>query len=100
MWTGPIAGTPTPGRRAFEHGGVWTYVPEPRPLAQAIRAELLNALAYTGGDVRAAAECLGITERQLRYAMQSNHVPSEARTRSHGCGVGETSQPVGCGKHW
>ena len=56
--------------------GEWRRVPMPVPLARVIRQALLNALAYTQGDQRAAAGYLQVSEHQMRYAMAKHGIPA------------------------
>jgi len=65
----------------YERGGVWLPVPKPAPLRQVIRSALLNALAYTDGNQHEAARWLGMTDRQLCYALKTYGIPG-ARPRA------------------
>jgi hypothetical protein len=53
----------------------WITVPMPVPLRLVIRSALLNALAFTSGDQRAAAEYLGITARMMNYQLEMHAIP-------------------------
>jgi transcriptional regulator with GAF, ATPase, and Fis domain len=53
----------------------WRPVPEPIALRIVVRAALLNALAYTGGDQQHAAMLLEITPRQMAYQMVTHSIP-------------------------
>jgi hypothetical protein len=58
-----------------KRGCLWMPVPKPLPLRQVIRAALLNALAYTGGDQKKAAACLDLSPRVLGFQMGNHHIP-------------------------
>jgi hypothetical protein len=57
-------------------GHLWIPVPRPTPLAASIRAALLNALAFTDGDQKAAGACLGLSPRVMCYQMQTYDIPT------------------------
>ncbi len=59
--------------------GEWAPVPCPVPLRRVIRAALLNALAYTGGDQDRAARCLEMHPRTFGSQLRTYDIPS-ART--------------------
>ena len=59
--------------------GEWVPVPKPIPLQQVIRAALLNALAYTAGDQRAAALWLGLSTKTMGYQMDTHQIPGAMR---------------------
>lgn len=60
----------------MDSAGHWREVPKPLPLSVVIRNAILNALAYTDGQQTEAARYLGLTERQMRYAMRKHRIPS------------------------
>ncbi len=68
--------------------GEWVPVPKPIPLQQVIRAALLNALAYTAGDQRAAALWLGLSTKTMGYQMAAHAIPDATQIgdahRTHG----------------
>jgi hypothetical protein len=57
-------------------GHLWIPVPTPLPLRRAIRGLLLEALAFTGGDQAAAAQCLAVSPRVLNYQLQTFDIPT------------------------
>jgi hypothetical protein len=59
----------------YECGGEWLPVPKPVPLRLVVRGALLNALAYTDGNQHEAATWLGLSERQLCYALKQHGSP-------------------------
>lgn len=80
--TQPIAG----GLIArFERAGIWYDVPTPHPLAVTMRLaernELLNALAYTDGNVQRAAAALGIPRSTFITKMAAADVPHDVRPK-------------------
>lgn len=56
-----------------EHG-IWCEVPRPIALAKVIRSVVLNALAYTNGEQKKAAQCLGITARQMGILVHKERI--------------------------
>jgi Bacterial regulatory protein, Fis family len=68
----------------YEIGGLWFQVPKPLTFYAHVRAALLNALAYTGGDQHRAAGLLGITDRVMNYKMAQFDIP-----RNRGLRAGE-----------
>lgn len=56
--------------------GHWQPVPKPEPLRTLIRGALLNALAYTDGRQKQAAEILGVSPRAIVDIMRSYGVPT------------------------
>jgi hypothetical protein len=60
---------------SYEIGGLWFQVPKPLTFYAHVRAALLNALAYTGGDQHLAAVLLGITDRVMNYKMVQFDIP-------------------------
>ena len=60
----------------YEFDGSIRPVPRPRPLAETIRGELLNALAYTEGRQDEAAALLGLSPRALGYQLVIHGIPT------------------------
>jgi hypothetical protein len=55
--------------------GTWQPVPVPVPLERVIRAALLNALAFTEGNQKAAARALAIPPSEMRRRMRTSGIP-------------------------
>lgn len=53
----------------YERGGIWRDVPLPELLSLTIRGALLNALAFTDGNIITAAKWLGMSPGTMRRMM-------------------------------